>query len=157
MSAVLMTVVLAAWAGAMAQVAQRPALLEFHLVDDQNNPVRAQQSGAVPSGDKLYKEQDGTPILLRREAVATSDEITNIVAATTQDGPAIDIRLDARGAASMLSTTRANLGHELATMYNGQVINHAVIQGIFGRRFQVTGLTVAEAHAIAMRFTRATE
>ena len=62
-SAVLMTVVLAAvpWAGAMVPVAQRPALLEFHLVDGQNNPVRALQSGAAPSGDKLYKQENGTP------------------------------------------------------------------------------------------------
>lgn len=49
-----------------------------------------------------------------------------------------------------------NLGHQLATVCNGQVINHAVIQGVFGQRFQVTGLTAAEARAIAMKFARVT-
>lgn len=159
LSAVLVTVMLTAvpWAGALMPVSQGPALLEFHLVDDQNNPVRVQQGRAMPSGDKLYRQQDGTPILLRRDAVATSDEITSVVVGTTSAGPAIDISLDARGAASMLATTRDNLGHQLATVYNGRVINHAVIQGVFGRRFQVTGLTATEAHAIAMKFARATK
>lgn len=158
MSAVLMAIALTAvpWAGATVPGAQRPALLEFHLVDDRNNAVRALQGGPVPSGDKLYRQQDGAPILLRRNPVATSAEIASVVVGKTRYGPVIDIRLDARGAASMLSTARENLGHQLATVYNGQVINHAVIQGIFGQRFQVTGLTAAEAHAIATTFARAT-
>jgi hypothetical protein len=42
-------------------VEQRPATLEFHLVDEQSNPVQARQSGEVPPGDKLYMQRDGTP------------------------------------------------------------------------------------------------
>jgi beta-lactamase regulating signal transducer with metallopeptidase domain len=159
MSAVLAMVVLAAvpWAGAMAPSDQRPATLEFHLVDERSNPVQAHESGEVPAGDKLYKERDGRPILLKRDAVATGDEITHVVVQTTPQGPTVDVRLDARGAASMLKTTRLNLGHRLAVVYDGQVINDAVIRGVFGGRFQVTGLTAAEAHSLAMQFGRATK
>jgi beta-lactamase regulating signal transducer with metallopeptidase domain len=157
MSAVLVMVVLAAvpWAGTMAPAAQRPTTLEFHLVDEQNNPSQAQQSGKVPAGDRLYQLRDGSAILLKRDVVATGDEVAEAIALTTQEGPAVDIRLDARGAASMLRTTRENLGHRLAVVYNGQVINHALIRGVFGGRFEVTGLTAAEASALAVQFNRA--
>ena len=159
MSAVLVMIVLAAapWAGAIASVEPRPATLEFHLVDEQNNPVQAHQSGEVPPGDQLYMKRDGTPLLLKRHVVATSDEITRVTVKTTQQGPTVDVRLDARGAASMLRTTRENVGHQMAAVYNGQVINRAVIRGTFGRQFQVTGLTAAEAHALAMKLHRATQ
>jgi beta-lactamase regulating signal transducer with metallopeptidase domain len=157
MSAVLAMVVVAAvpWAGAVVPVEQRPATLEFHLVDEQNNPVQAQQSGEVPPGDKLYEEQHGAPILLKREVVATTEEITRVTVETTRQGPTVDVTLDERGAASMLSTTRENIGHQLAAVYNGKVINHAVIRGAFGRQFEVTGLTAAEAHSLAMLFSGA--
>ena len=159
MSAVLVMVMLVAvpWAGAVVPAVQRPTTLEFHLVDEQNNPVQAQQGGEVPSGDRLYKTQDGTPILLKRDAVATSDEITRVAVKTTSQGPIVDVRLDERGAASMLSTTRENVGHQLAVVYNGKVISRAVIRSAFGRQFQITGLTAAEAHALAMEFAPATK
>jgi beta-lactamase regulating signal transducer with metallopeptidase domain len=159
MSAVLVTIVLAALpqAGAMVPVKQRPATLEFLLVDEQNNPVLAHHDSEVPAGDKLYKERDGTPVLLKGDAVARGDEVTHVVVATTPQGPAVNVRLDARGAASMLKATRQNLGHRLATVYKGQVINDAVILGVFGRQFQVTGLTAAQAHDLAMQFGRATK
>jgi len=146
------------------------ATLEFHLVDEQNNPFQAQQSGEVPLGDKLYKQKDGSPILLKRDIVATGDELTQAISTTTQDGPAVSIRLDARGAGSMLRTTRQNVGHRLAVVYierslqqvevNGQkvsrenvseqVINDAVIRGVFGPSFDVTGLTQGEANDLAL-------
>ena len=139
----------------MVPVAQRPATLEFRLVDEQNNPLQAQQSGKVPLGDKLYQLRDGSVILLKQDVVATGDEVAEAIATTTQAGPTVDIRLDARGAASMLRATQENLGRSMAVVYNGQVINHAVIRGVFSARFQVTGLTAAEASALAMQFNHA--
>lgn len=159
MSAVLVMVVAAAvpLAGAVVPGAQRPAMLEFHLVDEQNNPRHAQQSGQVPSGDKLYQAQDGTPVLVKREAVATSREITHVTVTRTQQGTQVNVSLNARGAASMLSTTRENIGHQLAAVYDGRVINHAVIRGEYGRQFRITGLTPAEAQGLAMKIARATK
>jgi len=147
------------------------ATLEFHLVDENTNPYQAQQSGQVPLGDKLYKMKDGvTPILLKREVVVTGDELTQATSTTGQDGPAVNIRLDARGAASMLRTTRQNVGHRLAVVYiertrqqvvvgthkidreniSQQVISDATIRGVFGPQFDVTGLTQGEANDLAL-------
>jgi preprotein translocase subunit SecD len=146
------------------------ATLEFRLVDEGGNAYQAQQSSTVPLGDKLYKMKDGTPILLKREIVATGDELTQATSTTGQDGPAVNIRLDARGAASMLRTTRENVGHRLAVVYiersrqqvvvNGkkvdrentteQVISDATIRGVFGPQFEVTGLTSGEASDLAL-------
>jgi hypothetical protein len=160
-SVMLVVVALAAvpWAGAVGTTGpaeQRPTTLEFHLVDEQHNSSKAQQNAKVPPGDKVYQLRDGSAILLKREAIATSDEVAEATVMTTPEGPGVDIRLDARGAASMLSTTRENVGHELAVVYNGRVISHALIRGMFGGRFQVTGLTEAEASALAMQFGHAT-
>ncbi|HTT05342.1 MAG TPA: protein translocase subunit SecD [Steroidobacteraceae bacterium] len=147
------------------------ATLEFHLVDEQANPFQAQQTNQVPLGDKLYKMQDGTPILLKRDVVATGDELTQATSTTGQDGPEVDIRLDARGAASMLRTTRQNVGHRLAVVYiernrqqvivgthkvdretvSQQVINDATIRGVFGPQFSVTGLTQGQANDLALQ------
>ncbi|HEX4051486.1 MAG TPA: protein translocase subunit SecD [Steroidobacteraceae bacterium] len=148
------------------------ATLEFHLVDEQANPFQAQQSNQVPLGDKLYKvKQDGSPILLKRDVVATGDELTQATSTNGQDGPEVDIRLDARGAASMLRTTRQNVGHRLAVVYiersrqqvvvgthkidrenvTQQVISDATIKGVFGPQFSVTGLTQGEANDLALQ------
>jgi preprotein translocase subunit SecD len=146
------------------------ATLEFHLQDEQGNAFQAQQTGQVPLGDKLYKMTDGTPILLKRDIVATGDELTQAVSTNGQQGPEVNIRLDARGAASMLRTTRQNVGHRLGVVYiertveqvevNGKkvnrenvsqkVINDATIQGVFGPQFSVTGLSQAEANDLAL-------
>jgi len=146
------------------------ATLEFRLVDEQGNAFQAQQSGQAPLGDKLYKMKDETPILLKRDIVATGDELTQATSTTTTDGPTVNIRLDARGADSMLRTTRQNVGKRLAVVYieqsrqqvviNGkkvdrqtttqQVISDAVIRGVFGPSFEVTGLTAGEANDLAL-------
>lgn len=138
------------WAGVVVPEHERPPTLEFHLVDE------AQQSGKVPLGDKLYRLSDGSAILLKGDAVASGDEVAEAIATTTPKGPAVYIRLDARGAASMLATTRQNLGHRLAVVYSGRVISAAVIQGVFGARFEVADVTTAEARAIAMHFGETT-
>lgn len=133
-------------AGTVLEVQERPPTLEFHLVDE------AQHSGKVPPGDKLYELPDGSAILLKGEVVASGDDVADATATTTPEGPAVYIRLTARGAASMLATTRQNVGRRLAVLYNGRVISAAVIQGVFGARFEVADLTRAEARAIAMHF-----
>lgn len=153
MSTVLIMGALAAvpWAGAMTPVEQRSATLEFHLADEQHNATRAQQSGDVPAGEKLYADRNDHPILLKRNVVATGDEIIRALVKTTEWGPRVDVRLDARGAASMLRTTRENIGQRLAVVYDGTVINDGVIRSAFGPRFEITGLTAAEAHALAIK------
>ncbi|MGA8708582.1 MAG: protein translocase subunit SecD [Steroidobacteraceae bacterium] len=146
------------------------ATLEFRLVDTQDSPLQAQQSGHAPLGTKLYKRKDGSPILLKRDVIVTGDELTQATSTTSQEGPAVSIKLDARGAESMQRTTRLNVGKPMAVVYieksrhqvevGGQkverevttetVINVATIRGVFGPQFQVTGLSIGEARDLSL-------
>ncbi|HET7757030.1 MAG TPA: protein translocase subunit SecD [Steroidobacteraceae bacterium] len=149
----------------------RVATLEFRLEDMQNSAYEAQQLGRAPLGSKLYTHtRIGRPILLKREVIATGDELTNATAAQSQEGPAVNVRLDARAGANMLKTTRANLNKRMAvvliekhpetTEVNGQkvtrevtdeeVINDATIRGVFSTNFQITGLQAGEARELAL-------
>ncbi|HEY8052689.1 MAG TPA: hypothetical protein VIE42_07770, partial [Steroidobacteraceae bacterium] len=88
----------------------RVATLEFRLEDMQNNAMEAAQTGRAPLGSKLYVHtRVGRPLLLKREVIATGDQLTNATSGQSQEGPAVNIRLDARAGDAMLRTTRANL------------------------------------------------
>src|SRR5205823_6310679 len=149
----------------------RVATLEFRLEDMQNNAYEAQQLGRAPLGSKLYTHtRFGRPVLLKREVIATGDQLTNATTGQSQEGPAVSIKLDARAGEAMLKTTRANLKKRMAvvliekrrdtTEVNGkkmtrdvtdeQVINDATIQGIFSNSFEITGLQAGEARELAM-------
>jgi len=149
----------------------RVATLEFRLEDMQNNAYEAQQTGRVPLGSKLYAHtRIGRPVLLKREVIATGDQLTNATSGQSQEGPAVNIRLDARAGDAMLRTTRANLNRRMAVVLiekrressevNGkkvsrevtdeQVINDATIRGIFSNNFQITGLQAGEARELAL-------
>jgi preprotein translocase subunit SecD len=139
--------------------AERVATLEFFLVDQHSDAYTAQSSGKVPLGDKLYADGSGRPILLRRQAVVSSDQLTQVGTKQTDYGVAVEVRLSKRGAASMLSVTGQNIGSRMAVVYtehNSQhVISQAVIRGAFGREFQITGLNAAEATTLASEFDHA--
>jgi preprotein translocase subunit SecD len=149
------------------------ATLEFRLVDVNGNPYEAAQSGHAPPGTKLYytsSELGNRPILLKREIIATGDELTTANFTTTQDGPTVNVRLDARAGERMLQTTRANLDRPMAVVYiekrretkdvdgkkvtrdvtDEKVINDATIRGVFSNNFQITGMNAGEARDLAL-------
>src|SRR5882757_7123257 len=147
------------------------ATLEFRLEDMTNSAFEAAASGHAPLGSKLYTHtRMGRPLLLKREIIATGDQLTNATSTQTQEGPAVSIKLDARAGENMLKTTRANLKKRMAvvliekgrdtTEVNGkkvirdvtdeQVINDATIQGIFSNSFMITGLQAGEARELAL-------
>jgi len=147
------------------------ATLEFRLEDMNNSAYEAAASGHAPIGSKLYTHtRMNRPLLLKREIIATGDQLTNATSTQTQEGPAVSIKLDARGGEAMLKTTRANLKKRMAVVLiekrretsevNGQkvtkdvtdeqVINDATIQGIFSNNFQITGLSSGEARELAL-------
>ena len=149
----------------------RVATLEFRLEDMQNNAYEAQQTGRVPLGSKLYTHtRIGRPVLLKREVIATGDQLTNATSGQSQEGPAVNIRLDARAGDAMLRTTRANLNRRMAVVLiekhretsevsgkkvsrevtDEQVINDATIRGVFSNNFQITGLQAGEARELAL-------
>jgi preprotein translocase subunit SecD len=147
------------------------ATLEFRLEDMTNSAFEAAASGHAPLGSKLYTHtRMGRPLLLKREIIATGDQLTNATSTQTQSGPAVSLKLDSRAGDAMLKTTRANLKKRMAvvliekrretTKVNGkdvtkdvtdeQVINDATIQGIFSNSFEITGLQAGEARELAL-------
>jgi preprotein translocase subunit SecD len=146
------------------------ATLEFRLVDTQGNAYESQQTGRVPLGDRLFKRDDGSPILLKREVIATGDELTSATATTTTEGPAVSIKLDARGGDAMFRVSRLNIGKPMAIVFieesrrqveiNGKkesqstteerVINAATIRGVLGNTFQITGLSAGESRDLSL-------
>ncbi len=148
------------------------ATLEFHLVDDQNDAAEAERTKRAPLGSRLYQMRSGGPVLLKREIIASGEQLVDASSGFSEGQPAVFVKLDARGAAEMLETTRTHLGRPMAVVFiekkrvaEGQqcrgvltgaecteeeVISVATIQGVFGSNFQITGLMAGEARELAL-------
>ncbi len=148
------------------------ATLEFRLVDEQNDPAQAQQSGRAPLGSQLYKERNGDPILLKRQVMLTGDFIVDASSGFDENSrPAVHITLDGKGAARFNKVTGENVQKLMGVVFienkietqevGGQmvktskttqeVINVARIQEQLGKRFQITGLdSPKEARDLAL-------
>lgn len=148
------------------------ATVEFRLVDEANNPYEAESNKRVPIGSKLYKETDGRPILLKRDLIATGEQLTDATSGFSEGAPEVNVTLDARGGQEMLNATRDNVGRRMAVVYietkslaegevckgarsgdvctEERVINAATIQSVLSSRFRITGLQAAEAHELAL-------
>ncbi len=146
----------------------KTATLEFRMVDETDNPYQAAASGQVPIGAKLYYTRDKRPVLLKRDVVVTGDQLTDAsFQPNTQDGPAVSVSLDSRGASKMLRNTEENIGHMMAVVFIDQsreknaagvevdrkteeVINQATIRGVFSNNFQITGINPIEGRELAL-------
>jgi preprotein translocase subunit SecD len=148
------------------------ATLEFRLVDQQHDPVEAEQAGRAPLGTRLYQRRDGGPVLLKRDIIVSGEQLVDASSGFSEGQPAVFVKLDARGASEMLATTRENLGRPMAVVFiekkrvaeaepcNGtrsgtecteeEVISVATIQGVFSSNFQITGLLAGEARELAL-------
>jgi preprotein translocase subunit SecD len=148
------------------------ATLEFHLVDQENDPFEAQRRGRAPLGSELHQHREGRPILLRRDIIASGDQLIDATPGYENGAPVVNIRLDATAARKMLDTTVNNLGKQMAVLFiedrpgpmverdgekvpgdpirSEEVINDAVIQGVFSNRFRISGLSVFESQNLAL-------
>ena len=137
------------------------ATLEFRLVDVNVSPQDAVE-GRLPPTARLYRERDGTPVVLKKRLIITGDRITNASSGfdSESSSPMVSITLDGAGARIMAQTTKKNLKKPMAVVFiehkesskmvDGkrvrttrkveEVINVATIQGVFSKRFQITGL-----------------
>ncbi len=148
------------------------ATLEYRLADTEHS-VQDAVEGRVPAGSKLYRERDGTPVLLKKRVIVTGNQITDASSGLDQrsGSPAVFVNLDGQGARRMRNMTTENVGKPMAVVYienkvitkivNGEpvktkvkveeVISIANILEPFGRRFQTTGLdSTEEAHDLAL-------
>ena len=146
------------------------ATLEFRLVCDDENPLEAERTGRAPLGCELFQMRDGGPVLLKRRTIVTGDQLVDASQGFDQGQAAVYVRLDSKGARSMLETTRENLKKPMAVVFIEQkretverdgkkvevprvereVINVATINGVFSSSFQITGLDTFEARDLAL-------
>ena len=148
------------------------ATLEYRAVDE-SDAYSAAASGITPAGTELfYTREDRRPVLLKREIIAGGDNLVDASATVDeQGGPAVSVVLDGPAAKRMFAFTERNVGkpmavlfkeREVVTNYNAQgvamrehrdveeIISIASIRGVFGKRFQTTGLSSKEAHDLAL-------
>ena len=145
------------------------ATLEFRLVDATSSPLEAERTGRAPLGTRLYKQRDGTPVLLKRDVIATGEQLIDASFVPAQGEPAVSVKLDSRGGDEMLRTTRENLNKPMAVVFiekerelverdgrevavdrsKEEVISVATIRGVFSNNFQITGLSAAEGTELA--------
>jgi preprotein translocase subunit SecD len=146
----------------LEKILKATATVEFRMVD---------ASGDSP-GTRRYPGR-GTipPQMLKREVIASGDEIVDASSGFTNEGqPAVHITLDSSGGERMLANTRDNVGKLMSTVFiewkqttvirggetvarnekTEEIISTATIQGVFKNRFQVTGLTPIEARDLAV-------
>ncbi|NIR85334.1 MAG: protein translocase subunit SecD, partial [Gammaproteobacteria bacterium] len=77
----------------------RTATLEMHMVDEEHD-VQAALAGSTPIGSQVYRQRDGSPILLKKPVIYSGDNIVDAAASldTQTGGPIVSITLHARGA-----------------------------------------------------------
>ena len=146
------------------------ATLEFRLVCENENAFEAEEKGRAPIGCELFNHRAGTPVLLKKKAIVTGNQLIDASQSFSQGRPAVSIRLDSKGSKSMLETTKKNLNKPMAVLFvqqrqetseqdgafvnktilDKEVINIATIRGIFSSQFEITGLTVFEAKDLAI-------
>lgn len=153
------------------QILGSTATIEFHLVDDEHD-VRTALAGQVPFGSRVYRYENGVPVLLRNSVVLEGSSITSAMSSMGQDGrPAVSITASGNDVSYFSRVTGENVGKQLAIVFvenklkketiNGaeveifqkqeHVISAPVIQVRLGGNFQITGIqTHKEANNLAL-------
>ncbi len=138
------------------------ATLEYRAVDESNDAFSAAATGRVPPESRLYTDQDGNPVLLKKRLIVSGNQLIGASGGFDQQTgqPMVSVTLDGVGAARMLAFTRENVGNRMAVVYIEQkpggrtieeVISVAVVREPFGKRFQTTGLdSIGEATQLAL-------
>jgi preprotein translocase subunit SecD len=146
------------------------ATLEFRGVVD-GDAVDAERTGRVPPEAKLYHVRDtNMPVLLSKRVLASGDQMVNAQVGTDQNGlPAVDVTLNSAAGQRMFDYTSNNVGKLMSVVYIERIPTVTVVDGkevrsvkvreealaptriagVFGKKFQTTGLEKAEADSLA--------
>jgi preprotein translocase subunit SecD len=124
----------------------RTATLEARLVDLSAEAQRAvANQGPVPFGSELFRQGRGAPVVLKRQAIFTGEQLTG--AASTFDEnqqAAVAVNLNDAGGRTLREVSRANIKKPMAVVLfekgRGEVLTVATIQSELGSRFQITGM-----------------
>ncbi len=129
------------------------AFLEFKLVEDDKNKIDEALKGNVPEGYQLSSLENGEPILLKKEAVLTGNDLADAKSGFDSSMmPDVNLTLNSEGVKKFAKVTQENVGKRLAIVLDGKVKSAPVIrEPISGGNAQITGsFTVEEARDLAL-------
>ena len=137
------------------------ATLEFKMVDEDSDAYAAEDSNQISFNSKLYYDDAGQPVLLKRNVILTGENIVDASSGFDRNSrPSVNITLDGPGAKRFANTTDDNIGNLMAVLFieskseqriiNGEskrvtkkyekIISLATIQERLSKSFQITGL-----------------
>jgi len=137
------------------------ATLEFKMVDEDSDAYAAEDSNQISFNAKLYYDDAGQPVLLKRNVILTGENIVDASSGFDRNSrPSVNITLDGPGAKRFSKTTDDNIGKLMAVLFieskseqriiNGEskrvtrkyekIISLATIQERLSKSFQITGL-----------------
>ncbi|HUP97963.1 MAG TPA: protein translocase subunit SecD [Usitatibacter sp.] len=136
----------------------RTATLEVRLVSEEQAAGPGQDAFAqykdqpAPFGTDKFLDQDGRPVLVKKNVVITGDRIKDsqpgFDSPERGGGAVVHMSLDDTGGRIMRQTTRENLKKRMAMMLvektGTTVLTWPVIQEEFGNRFQISGMPSAQ-------------
>jgi preprotein translocase subunit SecD len=129
----------------------RTATLEARLVDlsaEAQSAVTGQ--GAVPFGSELFRQGRGAPVVLRKQAIFTGEQLSSAAATFDErQQPAVAISLNDAAGRVLREVSRENIKKPMAIVLfergRGEVLTVATIQSELGSRFQITGMESPQA------------
>jgi len=129
----------------------RTATLEARLVDlsaEAQGAIVGQ--GAVPFGSELFRQGRGAPVVLRKDAIFTGEQLTSAAATFDENQrPAVAISLNDPAGRRLREVSRENIKKPMAVVLfergRGEVLTVATIQSELGSRFQITGMESPQA------------
>jgi len=129
----------------------RTATLESRLVDlSQEAQAAVVNQGPVPFGSELFRQGRGTPVVLRKQAIFTGEQLTSAAATFDENQrPAVAISLNDAAGRVLREVSRENIKKPMAVVLfergRGEVLTVATIQSELGSRFQITGMDSPQA------------
>ena len=137
------------------------ATLEFKMVDEDSDPYAVESSNAFSLNSKLYYDDSGEPILLKRNVILTGQNVVDASSGFDRNSrPSVHITLDSAGSKRFATSTDKNIGKLMAVLFieskseqriiEGEakrtikkyekIISIATIQERLSKSFQITGL-----------------
>ena len=133
----------------------RTATLEVRMVDEEHHFI---EGSPVPFGTEMFKERNGTPLLVKKTVILTGERINDAQPGfdSHSNEPAVHLNLDGVGARKFKEATRENVGKRMAIILfekgRGEIVTAPVIrEEIGGGRVQITGrMSTEEAQDTAL-------
>ena len=143
---------------------KQTAMLEFKLVNDEDNLQNALEGRVPPDSEILYEEnvdkESGTvsgrhPVLVKKRTLLTGDMLVDAqpqIDSSQFNQPYVSIKFNAKGAKIFKTVTTNNVGKRLAIVLDNAVRSAPVIrEPIGGGRAQIEGsFTLEEAKDLAI-------